>query len=684
MKVSFEWLKEYAKTGSSPEKTAELLTGGGLEVKGIDEIPELGDKVFEAEITSNRPDWLSVTGVAREISALQGTKLVLPSVSKKIAREKQISPKVEILEPKRCPYYTACLIEGVEFGDSPEFIAKRLKAVGLRPINLIVDITNYVLLELGQPLHAFDHDLLQDRRIIVRKAHDREKIVAINGTEYVLSAEDLVIADGGKAVAIAGVMGGRDSEVSLRTKNILLESAYFAPGFVRRTSRRLGIVTESSYRFERGVDPVAVDTARERAIDLILRYAKKTGKVSAVAVCGKNPFRKRVIRFPLSEAERILGIGIPEKKAAAYLVSLGLGVRKAGKNVLSVAVPSFREDLVRPIDLVEEIARLHGYDKIPGTLPVMKPVSWPENAALKIEKKLREIACGAGFNETVTFSLLNEKIFQRLGADLASMTRIVNPQNKELTILRPTLVPSLLEVVKTNIYRAGGSDIRIFEIANAFGSESKGKLPEERMTFAFALAGGRKGNWLEKPRNYSLFDAKGLLEVIAQEFGIRGLAVEPSENVFYDEAWSFSHKGELLGAMGKISRAVREFYDIPFEVSFGEIGVETLASLACLERSFTALPKYPAAKRDIAVVVKEEVPAEAIVELIRVHRPAWIKGAEVIDLYRGGQVPKGKKSLAFSIEYRSDDHTLTAEDVNQVHGELIALLKDRMEAELRA
>lgn len=684
MKVSLNWLKDYVTVKKSPEEIASVLTSGGLEVKGLESVPSLGDTLLEVEITSNRPDWLSHVGVAREVAALLGIPFKLPSCGSKQLRDRKTAPSVQIRDTGKCPYYTGCVLEGVEFGESPEIIRKRLEAVGLRPINLIVDVTNYVLLEMGQPLHAFDYDLLEGRKIIVRRAAGGEKITAINGDEIVMTAEDLVIADEKKSVAIAGVMGGKHSEVSSSTRNILLESAYFNPASVRRSSKRFNLASDSSYRFERGVDPVGVDLARERAIDLICRYAKRVEKISAVTQCGKNPFRKRVIRFPAELSAGILGVRIPEAKICGSLKALGLGVKRGGKGILSVSVPSFRADLERPVDLVEEVARIHGYDRIPETMPEIRPVAWEGKPLRRVETLLRDVFPGAGFNETVTFSLISEKILEKLGMDLTRMTRVVNPQNKELTLLRPTLFPSLLEVLKGNVYKGSGADLKIFEIANVFGGETSGELPPEEMTCGFALAGLRKNHWLEKARNYTLFDAKGVVEEVLAGLGIREVLFQNAENDFFEECLTVSSRGESLGLIGRVSKTVRDYYDLPFDAFLGSLFLKGLTAQASFERSFRALPKFPAARRDISIVVKETVHAKEIMDLIAAHHPAWIRQVEVADVYRGEKIPKGSKSMMFSIEYRSDDHTLTADEVSKVHEQLIELLKNRTEGSLRS
>lgn len=683
MKISLNWLKDYVSLKQRAEAVAELLTSAGLEVKGVESLPDLKDQVMEIEITSNRPDWLSHVGVARELAAVANLKLVYPAAAAFAGSKKKILP-IEIQDSKACPYYSACLLENVEAGESPDFIKNRLRAVGLRPVNLVVDVTNYVLLEMGQPLHAFDWDRLSQEKILVRRTREKETLRAINGTEYPLHREDLLITDGVRPIAIAGVMGGLESEVSSATRNILLESAYFFPAAVRKTSQRLVLTSESSYRFERGVDPLGVDTGRDRAVYLIRRYAKKIGDVSVVYKAGRLPKKDSVIHLPLSEIPRILGIDVATPKIAKYLRLLGLSIRPGKKGVITVGVPSFRQDLTRPVDLVEEVARLYGYDRIPETLPDLNPVYNEEAPLKKTEETARNVALGAGFNETVTFSLVSEKIFEKLGAPLGSATRVVNPQNKELTLMRPNLFSSLAEVVKTNFYHSSSGDIKFFEIANCYGQESGTDLPREELVFTAALAGMRDPHWLEKGRKYTLFDLKGLFEELFAALALQGIQFVPADNPFLSQAFSIQFQKKSWGVLGKVSEAAKAYYDIPADVFLGEISLEAAAQYARFDRGFKSLPKYPASRRDMAFILTENIPAGEVIRHVQSLGFEFIRRVDLLDLYQGGQIPSGRKSLAFSIEYRSDGRTLTTEEVNELHAKVVQSVKERFGAELRS
>jgi len=683
MKLSCKWLKDYVAWTGSVKSVSDELTMAGLEVQETYEVASSKDQCLDIEITSNRPDWLSHVGVAREIATLQGANLSLPPYANKVKLGEK-GPKVASVDKELCPYYTTCLLEDVEFGAAPDFIRERLDAVGVRSINLIVDVTNYVLLEWGQPLHAFDSDRLVGDVITARAAKKGEKFVAINESEYELSAQDLVIADGEKAIALAGVMGGLNSEVTSRTRNILLESAYFKSSCVRRMSQRFNLVSDSSYRFERGVDPEGVDIARERAIHLILKYAKKVGKVHRVVKAGKAPVKPRTIRFPLSDIERTLGIKIPQAKVRTYLNSLGLKAVKANGEIFNVKVPSFRADVQQPIDLIEEIARIHGYDKLPDSMPVLEPAYVEEPRIQAVENKARELVIGAGYYETITFSLISEAIFEKLKIDTARFTRIVNPQNKELVLMRPTLLPSLMDVVKTNNYHGNGPDLRFFEVASIYGEEKKGKLCEEFTTLGLALSGAQVPHWQDKGRGHSIYDIKGLLEKLLSLAGVSAWSFEPVEDAFLSEGLELVVKGQTIGRLGKAVSAVKDYYDVKDDVFLAEVNLTQLAKCYSDDRQYTAPSKYPPSLRDIAIILDEHVRAEEVLGIIRSIHGDWIRHADVMDLFTGKQIPKGKKSLAFSITYQAPDRTLSNEMVTELHDKVIAAVLEKFKAELRA
>ncbi len=678
MKVSLNWLKDYVPIKGSAESLSELLTMAGLNVEKLERVKD--DTIFEIEITTNRPDWLSHIGVAREIHAVTGSRFVIPPFQVKTQRRNDKSFKISIPDPNFCPYYSAVLLEGVEWGETPGFMKKRLEACGVRSVNLIVDITNYVLLEWGQPLHAFDAERLNGTEIFARRARTGERITAIDGVAYELAKEDIVIADSKGPVAIGGVMGGKESEVSEKTRDILLESAFFAPPRIRATARRLALGSESAYRFERKVDPASVDQARERAVYLIAKYAR-VKRISPVFKAGKPPIRSTKIALRHSEIKRILGIEIPKTEIKSYLSRLGLRVSQNGKTI-NVQVPSFRSDLSRPIDLIEEIARLYGYHQIPETLPVMSPIEPRVNPILVLEDQIRSVCVGFGFYEAVSFSLVESTSYDQLGLYSNERVRLVNPQNKELSLMRPNLLSGLAQAVRRNL-SIGETDVRLFEVGNRYLDQDK-QLPKEERVLALMLSGEGRLNWLDKKRQASFYDIKGTVEELLNQIGIESVEVQEDTNFIFQsgEGISLFVKGELIGYYGSLSDRVRKIYDIEKPVFYAEINLEKIPPLIRKSRSVVEIPKFPSSPRDLTLILSETVRAEAIMKEIRRMAGALAARIEVFDYFKGGQIPKGKKSLSFRIFYQAKDRTLQNEDVNQLHFSIIDSLHKSFGAEL--
>ena len=678
MRVSLNWLKDYVPLKGSAESLSDLLTMAGLNVERLERTAD--DTIFEIEITTNRPDWLSHIGVAREIHAVTGSRFSIPPFQVKVQRESEKSFKISTPDANFCPYYSAVLLEGVEWGKTPEFMKKRLEACGIRSINLIVDITNYVLLEWGQPLHAFDADRLHGDKISARHAQSGEKIIAIDGINYELAKDDIVIADAKGPVAIGGVMGGKESEVSHKTKNVLLESAFFAPSRIRATARRLGLGSESSYRFERKVDPAGVDQARERAIYLITKYAR-VKRISSVFKGGKPPVKSAKILLQYSEIKKILGIEIPQAKVKSYLNRLGLRVSGKGKKI-SAQAPSFRADLLRPIDLIEEIARLYGYNKIPETLPLMSPIEPRINPILALEQQVRSLCTSFGFYEAVSFSLVETAPFDQLGLYPNDRTRLVNPRNKELSLMRPNLLSGLAQAVRRNL-AVGETDVRLFEVGNRY-LDSGNQLPKEERMLGFILSGEGRLNWIEKKRQVSFYDIKGIVEELLSQIGVQSIeAKEDTRSIFQaGEGISLLVKNEQIGCYGSLSDKVRKIYDIEKSTFYAEFSLEKILTLIKKDSSISEIPKFPFSPRDLTLILNEAVKAEAIIARIREMAGELASKIEVFDHFMGGQVPKGKKSLSFRIFYQAKDRTLQNEEVNQLHFSIIDSLHKSLGAEL--
>ncbi len=673
MKISTNWLKDFVALAPPLERIAERLTLAGLEVKKVEATPDRKDVVFEIEITTNRPDWLSHLGVAREIAAVENTALKVPWASAKAeaSRTPAHGWKIHLKDQDACPYYTGVYMEGIDPSlPAPDFMRDRLTACGVRPVSLIVDITNYVLLETGQPLHAFDADLLRGKEILVRRARSGEKMTAIDGKELILEPSDLVIADADRAVALAGIMGGRETEISARTRNIFLESAFFLPRGVRLSSRRIGLSSDSSYRFERRVDPEGVDLGRERAVSLIQQYLKPRF-TSAVLRAGQSPARPVRIHLTSGELEKRLGVKIKPHQIASVFTRLGLESKQDGAETWKVEVPSFRADLTEPVDLLEEAARIYGFEEIPETLPARAPSIPNEDARLKLEDATRNYFSGLGFFEAVTFSLISGRGLDP-EKDLGNAVKVHNPQNSELCWMRPHLWPGLLGVVQKNT-SFGAGRIMFYEQARVYRIPEGAKQAHEEPAIGIVMSGKwRLKNWLDSEREATFHDLKGILESYLACSGLGGAKFEPSPRPFL--LWPGAEKimiaGREAGFLGEISPAVLKAWDLEDRVFYAELFLPVLAEAAVWKKTFREIPKFPAVERDLAVVVEESVHAGKIEEDIRSLGGPLLKEVILFDLFRGGRVPKGYKNLAFRLVYQSRERTLVSADIQTLHGEI--------------
>lgn len=675
MKVSVDWLKDFVKVPSPLERVAERLTMAGLEVKKAEGTTEAKDVIWEIEITTNRPDWLSHWGVARELAAVENLPLKVPEIRTGGQRKLPSGWRVTLQDPNACPYYSGVLIEGLQCGDTPEFIQRRLRACGLRSINLIVDITNYVLLETGQPLHAFDADLIRGQEIVVRRARKGETLKAIDQSLLELTPEDLVIADKERPVALAGVMGGMETEVTEKTRNIFLESAFFHPQRVRQSSRRHALTSESSYRFERRVDPESVDFGRERALRLIEQYARPRF-ISGVLKGGRRPVtRKSKIHLSSAEIVKVLGVSIKPGEVTSILKRLGLEVRPHGNTSWRVRVPSYRSDLTRSIDLIEEIIRIYGYDRVPETLPERAALTVRENPLFKISEHVRYFFSGIGYYDTVTFSMISERGLDQ-ERDLRSSVAIVNPQNKELNRMRPVLLPSLLNVIQRN-QRLRARCVPIFEVANTYYRQPGRKHPVEELKVGIALWGILlAGSWMDRERPATFFDLKGAIEALMEHINIRDYRIRAAQHPLLSPECNeeLMVGKDSVGFLGRVRSNFLRDTDIEGDVFYGELSLEVLKSHAGSVPQFRELPRFPAIQRDISLTVDEAVKAGEVIAAIERLNCPLIKKVELFDLFRGGRVPPGKKNLSFRLTYQSHQRTLFSEDIQQLHDEVARTL----------
>lgn len=682
-------LSSEMELGLGEDSSGVLILNGGITPGGnLVQALKLQDHIFEVAITPNRGDCLSHWGIAREVAAVTGATLRL-----KAARPREGGAPIQELasvavdDSDLCPRYAARVIQGVTIGPSPFWIRRRIVLSGVRPINNVVDATNYVLLEMGQPLHAFDYARLGKGRIVVRKAKRGEQIVTLDGVERRLDKGMLVIADAVRPVAIAGVMGGAATEVTGTTRDLLLESALFQPLSVRRTAKTLGLATESSYRFERGVDPEGIVRALDRVAGLIAEVAGGRVARGRFDLRIKRP-RPAPVLLRAGRIRQILGTSIPQAEITKILRRVQCGVRRRKATGLAVSPPSHRLDLGREIDLVEEVARLRGFDQIPSTLPRGQVRSAGVSPFLGIEARMRRMLSAWGFQEAVNFSFTHEEAFDKLRLSETDLrrrvVRIRNPLGGE-AVLRSFLLPSLLENLVLNESR-GIREVRLFEIARIFRDQPGAVQPVEGRAAGIAVAGERLPVWWGAEwGGVNFYDLKGILEAIGRLFGI-------SVDLRAEKRIPFLHPGrqaeillerQVLGWIGEVHPEVVR----SFGLSSGAVGMEIDLDLLDRHRgsapTFHRLPRYPAVLRDVAVLVPESIPAGEVEAIVRRTGRALVEAARLFDVYRGDPVPEGKKSLAFSIQYRSPDRTLTDGEVATIHGEILQALEKELGAILR-
>lgn len=650
----------------------------------------LKDVRYELGLTPNRPDCLSVVGVAREIAGMTGATLKLPAPQLQATGPAAAGKtSVTILDADLCPRYAARLIEGVRIGPSPAWLVRRLEAVGMRSINNVVDVTNFVMMELGHPLHAFDFRFLRDRRIVVRRAHDGDRFTTLDGQSRTLMASDLVICDGEGAVALAGIMGGENSEVRPDTVDILLESAYFNPAAIRRTSKRLGLHTESSHRFERGADVDMVPLALDRAAALIVELA---GGSVAAGMIDAYPHRvpKRQLMISARRTSALLGVEVDAAEIQRVLHGIGLTVKACGDAALQIEVPHFRPDIEREIDLIEEVARLIGYERIPVTMPAGALSSQPLPRHLQLERVLRDGLAELGFAEVINYSFVPAAAVDRLWLPAAdprrSNVQILNPLTEDQAVMRTTLIPSLLETAARNIaYRA--VDLALFELRPVFAPVPGEELPREQLRLTALLSGRREPEgWAQQPAECDFFDIKGVVESLLDRLHI-GEARWPSdhgEGFFHPgKSCGVDLRGTRLGTLGEIHPEILRAFDIPQAVFLLDLDAEALITAAGKHPGFQPLSRYPNVERDSAFLIDEEVSAQQVLDVLHQVRLKDLEGIVLFDVYRGKSLPEGKKSMAIRARYRALDRTLTDELVQNLHARLVSALQKSLGAELR-
>ncbi|MDQ3916960.1 MAG: phenylalanine--tRNA ligase subunit beta [Acidobacteriota bacterium] len=741
MDISYNWLRELTDVSLPPRELAERLTMAGL---AVDAVREAGDDfVLEFDLTSNRPDCLSHLGIAREAAALLGAGLRLPdTAAQSVGGRAEEFTSVEIEDADLCPRYAARVVRGVKVKPSPEWLARRLQTIGQRPINNVADITNFVLHELGQPLHAFDLSTLAEHRIVVRRARAGEKIKTLDGAVRELDEGMLAIADAARAVAVAGVMGGEETEISAATADVLIESAYFDPQSVRRTSKLLGLQTDASYRFERGVDYEGVRRAQDRCVALICELAGGTATADAIDVYPRR-IAPPVVYLRPSRVEDLTGLPVSAERSARVLESLGFAPVSAGGDgsggtvvaspgELFFRVPTWRTDVSIEEDLVEEVARVVGYEKIEESLPP-SPVTGEYLAGDRRRRAARQVLTACGVCEAVNISFIdesNEWRFELLPglqtveggqrvegvqSDEGAFVKLSNPIVEGARLMRPTLLAGLLDSVRRNFNR-GTRSVRLFETGHVFASSSEGRetaageggaapgevkqgaagaglnaaggdaeRPNEFEAFALVLTGEALEEGRAAGRELDFFDLKGALEAATDAMRVGELEFKADSVRHLREGQSARvlFGGEAVGTLGRLSEELAAAYKFRQPVYVAEVNLGALLRAGERPLRYAPLPRFPSVVRDVSLVAPRRA---AFGEMRRAVLSLGIeecRGVLLVDVYEGAGVPEGKRSVTLRIEYRADERTLRDEEVDSMHARVVAALEGEFGAQLR-
>jgi phenylalanyl-tRNA synthetase beta chain len=683
MGVSINWLKQYIDIEWTPEELAHRLTMAGIAVEGVEESD--ADYIMELDLTPNRGDCLGVINLAREVAALNGKELRIPQVKIKENRE-NINDyiKVEIAAPDLCPRYAARMIKNVEIKPSPEWMQKLLLSAGIRPINNIVDVTNYVMLESNQPLHAFDYDLLSPAKtILVRKAEYGENFTTLDEVERELDLDSLVITDSIKPVALAGIMGGLNSEIKDRTKNVLIESANFLNTNIRRTSKKQGLRSDSSIRFEKGVDPNGVIYAVNRAAQLMQELA---GGEIVKGICDVYPGKKDPLFVPLrfDRVNYLLGTQLSPQEIKDFLVRLQFKIKEK-KGYVEVEIPTYRPDISMEADLIEEVARLYGYDQVPSTMPGSINCGGLSEYQ-RFRDQVKEVMA-AYLYEVINYSFISPGLYDRimLPADsyLRNYIRLANPLSEEQSVMRTLLLPGLLENVSKNLARRN-QNLNFFEMGAVFYPAPE-RLPREVLKLGAIVAGRVELNWLKNEVPMDFYYLKGIVEILFHELGIRDYTFVAAEKPYFHPGRTarIMCRGEEIGFMGEVHPLVLENFDIGEKACAFELDVNTLFKLKGKKSMVEQIAKYPTIQRDIAVLLKEETKASEAIKVIKDSASELLQEVIVFDIYTGEQVPEGYKSAAFRLTFQSMERTLKEKEINSLIDRILASLDQELKARLR-
>jgi phenylalanyl-tRNA synthetase beta chain len=671
MKISVNWLKEFVDVTSDPRQLKSDLTMIGLNTESC--APVGDDWVLDVEVTTNRPDCLSHYGVARELATLYRQPLKRGEVFlKESGGPTSAAATIEIADPDLCARYCGRIVQKVQVGPSPDWLVKRLEAIGQRPINNVADATNYVLMELGHPLHAFDWSRLRQHKIIVRRAKPGEPLRTLDGADRTLTRDNLVIADGERPVALAGVMGGEESEISSRTRSVLLESAWFEPVSIRRTAKSQGMHTEASHRFERGADIEMAPLALDRVADLIQKLAGGEILRGMIDVYPRPESRKNLL-LRRSEIARILGAEVAWEEVERILRGLGFQTERRGAEGWRVSPPSFRLDVSREIDLIEEVARHVGYDHLPARVRPAPPRVERDITREKIIV-VSSLLVGLGYHEIIAPAMVDPAENERF-ANCAPVM-LANPLSQDASAMRSSAVPSMLRAIRWNLDRDLG-DVKFFEIGKTYSLSTEG-APEERRVLTLGATGHRRpASVHDSEKLLEFFDLKGDLDTIFRAFDLSKLDFEPSSCPYYEEGCSgrLTSQGIALAVFGQLRQDLAREYKLRQAVWVAEIDLEHLLDFSLRSRQFRPFSKFPAVERDFSLVVPDAVPYARLAAAVTGLELEEIRGFRPVDHFRGGAIPAQHHSLLLRVTFQSQTHTLTSEEVGGLSQRLLAVLE---------
>ncbi len=645
---------------------------------------KLSDMVFEIDLTPNRPDCLGIIGIAREIAAMQASCLKYPDIDA-FHTGSSISEytSVEIKNPDLCPRYSAGLLFGISVGPSPFWLQDRLLSIGLRSINNLVDVTNYVMMETGQPLHAFDFDTLSEKRIVVRAAEKGEIFTTLDSKERNLFPGMLLICDAEKPIALAGVMGGVNSEISEKTVNVLIESACFQQSSIRKTSKALGLNTDASYRFERGVDPKGTVFALKRAA-LLMKEVAGGQVVHGVVDEHPVPFTEQVIALSTKNTNRLLGTNLDQETMSIHLKSIDFSVKKINEDILEVTVPSFRVDVSRHEDIVEEVARLSGYNNIPTTFPPIPAAIKPLYKQITIKDRIKDVLIGFGFTEAINYSFVKRSAVDQLRLRPEDSRRcvveILNPLSEDQAVMRTSLIPGLLDTMHRNISWQT-KNLKLFEIGRVFfNTQKKNIQPNEIEQLSCLWTGKRVENsWHGSNLDCDFYDLKGMAEGLLKALRLEGIQFTAlsSENCCYHKsghAASIYIAGELVGTIGEVHHEVLSNYNLKQTAFIMELDLDLLIKRIPENKTYKPLPKYPPVSRDITIIVDQSIEVQSVLKTLEKMDEKILENVELFDVYVGENIPEKKKSLSLRLTYRSNERTLEDDAVNIIHSKISSML----------